>query len=130
MKVRFNSRIALFYPASFENTQELELLLKEHKIEMRMVEESGLSLSAAALAGYIDNSEPTREYDAGPLEKSTLVFSGLTEERLNTILEAIKKAEYRIDFKAVLTGENRSWAFGVLINELALENEKQENNQA
>ncbi|MFV0353000.1 MAG: DUF3783 domain-containing protein [Oscillospiraceae bacterium] len=122
MKIRFNSRIALFYPAGFEKTEELESLLRAHKIEMRIIDASALSYTAASLAGYIDSAEPTQTYDdeENP-NQSTLVFSGLTEQRLNNILDALREAKLPIGLKAVLTGENRSWAFGALIKELLQE---------
>lgn len=125
MKLRFNSKIALFYPGGFARIQELEALLKKSKVELRMVEQDALGLSVAALAGYVDVPQPGRTFEGQPPKASCLVLSGLTEEVLNRLLDSIKEAGMELDYKAVMTGTNRNWAFGALMQEMEAEKAEQ-----
>ncbi|MFV0413100.1 MAG: hypothetical protein ACK5L3_07485, partial [Oscillospiraceae bacterium] len=80
MKVFLQSRIALLYPPTFGQRQQLEELLKGQRIELRPVEEEALELPVAAVAGFALTPPPARPYEGQAPAKSCLVFSGVTEE--------------------------------------------------
>lgn len=126
MKVYLNSRFALVYQGGFDKMDELAALLKKQRIEMRVVEPEVLGLSVAALAGYVDAPPPTLEFEGEPPKESCVVFSGLTEQRLGRVLDALREEKLGVDYKAVLTGENRNWAFGALMREMEKENAEQQ----
>ena len=118
MKVHFNSRIAVFYPGeSFAKTEELADILRRAKVELRLVDEGALHLPLAVLTGF--SSDTVGSPFAGkPPAQSCLLFSGLTEDLLKRLLARIKDAELEIDYKAVLTSQNRDWSFGALVYEM------------
>lgn len=129
MKVYLNKRFALYYPGANPTPAGLEPLLQAQRIQLREVQADGLGLSVAALAGYINTPPATRTFEGEPLKQSCIVFSGLSEEKLTRATEKLNNADFSVDLKAVLTNENRDWAFGALMQELEQENSRQENQQ-
>lgn len=125
MKLHFNSKIALLYPGEFAQKQELETLLTKHKVELHTVAPEALELPLAALAGYVDAPVAARAFEGEAPTASCLVLSGLSEETLNRVLAAVKEAGIGLTYKAVVTTENRNWAFGALMQEMAQENAPQ-----
>ena len=125
MKFFINSGAALLYPEGFLQRQELEALLRAEKIELQVVEEEALGLSLATLAGAVNAPPPSMEFEGDAPAESCLVFSGLKEEKLRRIRESIAEAGLDIPYQAVITNENRSWAFGALMQEMEKEKKQQ-----
>ena len=116
------SRIALFYPAAFSQTDELEALLHRQKIELRLVEPEALELSLAALAGDMDAPPANPPFKGSAPAASGIVFANLTEQRLQSALQALREASLPpIAVTAVFTGENRNQAFGALLEQATAE---------
>lgn len=121
MKVYLNNRFVLVYPGKFDQMQELEAFLQAQRIEMRVVEPEALDLSVAALAGFVRTPPPTKEFAGTPPAQSCIVFVNLPEEKLSRVLDKLTSSGLALDYKAVLTGENRDWAFGALMQEMQAE---------
>lgn len=93
-------------------------------IEMITVTESMLSENVgfcANMEGFSSCGEP---YTGSAPCEPMLVLRGLTQKRLNLLLDSLKKAgAIRIDRKAVVTATNRSWTFLKLYEEVSKEHE-------
>lgn len=124
MKIHLNNRLALYYPGSNGAPEEMAAFLTPLRIEMRLVEPAALALPVAAVAGYLNTKPPTLTFDGEPPAESCIVFTGLTEEKLNRTLDKLKSNGPQVDCKAVITADNRDWAFGALLQNI-LEEEKQ-----
>ncbi|MCI6813292.1 MAG: DUF3783 domain-containing protein [Lachnospiraceae bacterium] len=86
--------------------------------------------------GQSASEEPQGHEQAGetapqPLEGEMLVMAGVSGDRLNTVLQAVKKAGIgTIPYKAVVTETNQAWTARELFEELRKEHEamKTQNN--
>lgn len=132
MKVYLNSRILLLYKGSFTQIEELEAIAKKNKAEVCIVEPESLGMSVAALAGYVDVPLPSLPYEETEVlpAESCLVFSGVDDTRTNRILDQLKQSGLELDYKAVVTPNNRNWSFGAFMHEMEKEKaEMQEKNK-
>ena len=125
MKLFWNNSIAMLYPEAFNRRQDLESLLQAKKIELRIVEEEALELSLASLAGYANSPSPSLPFEGELPAESCLVLSGLEEKKRQQILESLKEAGIDIRYKAVITDENKDWAFGALMREMEKEEKRE-----
>lgn len=126
MNIKLNSRIALLYPANFAQTQQLEVILKANRTQLRTVGQDALDLTLATLAGYVQAPPAALELEGEVPLKSCIVFSGLPDGTLSRVLNQLREAAIALDYKAVLTPENRNWAFGRLIQEMQHEQAQSE----
>ena len=124
MKWFLNNRLLLFYPAGFAETGRLQEIADRQRAEFRLVEASQLGAPLAVLAGLLYDGAVQADEPDEFLPRSTLVFSGFTEERLNRALAEIREAGLCIDLKAVITPENETWSFARLIRELDREKQR------
>lgn len=78
----------------------------------------------AGLEGF-EAEEPAGELPV--IEEEVMVLQGFSDQRLNELLYTLKKAEVpKVNLKAVLTENNRSWSLYELYEELKREHEAME----
>ncbi|MGN1196870.1 MAG: DUF3783 domain-containing protein [Acetatifactor sp.] len=105
-----------------------QLLLAKFKVKVVSTEE--LELPMGYLAG---NKELLTEEEAAsiiksadrePLDREMLVMAGMTGDRLNKVLQSIRKAGIGpLPYKAVVTETNQHWKAKELLEELKKEHE-------
>ena len=107
----------LAYLFSEEQFAVLTQTLAPLGFDVRRETETGRTLGSAAGLGPETRKNGFAPGPAAPM----LVLAGLSEERLDLLLAALRQAGLRIPFKAVLTETNRDWLPGELFAHLAAE---------
>lgn len=111
----------------FEQTKQRKLVaqLLPARFKVKVVGPEEMDLPIGYLAGNkeLSGQQETVE-DNRPLEQEMLVMAGISPDRLNIVLQAIKKAGIGpIPYKAVVTETNQHWKARELFEELRKEHE-------
>lgn len=117
----------------FINFQDTEKLQKVKfaaiplKLRLVRVEKADYSQTIGYLSGQKDMEENPEKYEGTDLEQEMLVFAGLSNQKLDELLKAMRKAGVRVNYKAILTETNCRWTVPELYHELAAEHETMQN---
>lgn len=117
----------------FINFQDTEKLQKVKfaaiplKLRLVRVEKADYSQTIGYLSGQKDMEENPEKYEGTDLEQEMLVFAGLSNQKLDEVLKAMRKAGVRVNYKAILTETNCRWTVPELYHELAAEHEMMQN---
>lgn len=117
----------------FINFQDTEKLQKVKfaaiplKLRLVRVEKADYSQTIGYLSGQKDMEENPEKYEGTDLEQEMLVFAGLSNQKLDELLKAMRKAGVRVNYKAILTETNCRWTVLELYHELAAEHETMQN---
>lgn len=79
----------------------------------------GLTLGEIALGSKISSTQ-TSAFPAIPAE-SLLVMCGLSDKRMDKLLFELRRADVKLDYKAVLTQTNSTWTLPRLMTEMQKE---------
>lgn len=93
------------------------------RLRFVQVREEDYLQSIGYLAGLKGLEENPKKYEGEPLEQEMMVFAGLSSQKLDEMLKALRKAGARVDYKAILTETNCTWTVPKLYQELAFEHE-------
>lgn len=123
MKARVAQEVVLLYRLT-EDTELGKSAIEAFSragIPCRHVAQEQLGETVGALASA---SPEGKSYDGEVSERSAMVFSGFTSNRLDQVLNRLHSVDPRNQaMKAVVTETNRTWAFGELLHELTRERE-------
>ena len=72
-------------------------------------------------SGKYRQSEDTAESEDAGCRESLIVLCGLRDKRLDKVLFEFKRAEVKVDYKAILTPINENWTVPALMGELRRE---------
>lgn len=111
----------------FDETElfQLRQLAAAHKIRLETVEATDYKQSLEALASGRKN--PLTEPFTGEVpEENLLLLCDFSEKRLDKLLLSLRKSPVQVDFKAVLTPNNKQWNVLRLLLELAAEKDAYE----
>lgn len=115
---------------NFQDTEKLQKVkFAEIPLKLRLVrvEKADYSQTIGYLAGQKDMEENPEKYEGTDLEQEMLVFAGLSNQKLDELLKAMRKAGVRVNYKAILTETNCRWTVPELYHELAAEHETMQN---
>ena len=113
----------------FINFQDTEKLRKVKyamiplKMRMVQVKKEAYSQTIGYLAGLKEMEENPEKYAGEELDQEMMIFAGLSNQRLDELLKAMRKAGVRVDYKAILTETNCTWTVPELYKELVSEHE-------
>lgn len=123
MKARVVQEVILLYRLT-ENTELGKAAIEAFDragIPCRHVLQEQLGETVGALAS---GAPEGKTYDGPVPERSAMVFSGFSSNRLDQVLNRLRTVDPRNQaLKAVMTDTNRTWAFGGLLGELSRERE-------
>ena len=80
--------------------------------------------NADTLSGTDSVADTPKTSAAVPIPEEVLVLHQFSEQRLDALLFALRKANIRIALKAIVTEQNCSWTFYQLYEEIRQEHEK------
>lgn len=116
---------------NFEDSEKLSMLriaLMPLKLYFRQVGKKDYVQPVGFLAG-IKEIEPVQDIcDGGDLKQEMLVFCGLTERKLDRALQALRRKNIKIPYKAILTDSNKAWSGLQLYKELEEEHKRMTEN--
>lgn len=125
MKARITKEkeTALLYGFTEEKEEAVCGVLEKMNIEVRTVAGESITMTLGALAG-LPGFPAVRAADDEEIEFpecEALVLSGVSRQRLDEVLAALKEADLSVQFKAVVTPQNRSWTFEKMLGEIRYE---------
>lgn len=103
-------------PGFEEKTAAENIVLSEHKAD---------TVSPSGTASIPDITETSA---ALSIPEEILVLHQFSEQRLDALLHALRKANVRIALKAIVTEQNCGWTFYQLYEEIRQEHEKMHQN--
>ncbi|MDO4672811.1 MAG: DUF3783 domain-containing protein [Porphyromonadaceae bacterium] len=106
-----------------ERLRKIKLAAIPLKLRMVQVKKEDYLQSVGYLAGLKGMGENPVKYEGEALGQEMMVFAGLSSQKLNEMLKALRKAGVRVDYKAILTDTNCTWTVPELYKELASEHE-------
>ena len=98
-------------------------VLAEQQIRVKTVTADMLGDPVGAIAGLTGFRHSTKPFTGAVPEVEFMLLSGITGERLNELLAAMREADCSIGCKAQVTQHNRLWPFATLVSEVAREHE-------
>ena len=99
-------------------------VLMLHKVLIKTVAKEEYAQPAGALAGIKELEIKDAVYTGDDLEKEMILFAGLSDAKLNSILAGMRKKKITgISLKAVLTPSNMHWTIPKLYDEISKEHE-------
>ncbi len=117
-----SGKILLFAFDQLPRIAAVDQAAKSVGAEIVPVPRSAYQTPLAVLAGEQKAKTPPRPFSGGPLGGEMMVFCGLSEEQLDGLLSALRRAGIGPDcLKAVLTAHNRNWNALTLFGELSAE---------
>ena len=79
------------------------------KMRMVQVKKEAYSQTIGYLAGLKEMEENPEKYAGEELDQEMMIFAGLSNQRLDELLKAMRKAGVRVPYKAILTETNCTW---------------------
>lgn len=120
----------LYYtPEPARQSRTLKGILVRMGIRIRNISPQQVNQTVGALAGVPGfEANPTPNPGAAPdpsmIPEEVLVLHQFSEQRLDALLLALRKANVRIALKAIVTEQNCGWTFYQLYEEIRQEHEK------
>lgn len=112
----------LTYRISQEEEEKLRKICLQTGIGMSVIPEWAVTQEIGVLAGkdFTDEDKTVSEEEKKVTE-SILIFCSLTDKQLDHVLEKLREAKIRPDYKAVMTQTNRNWSLYHLSAEMQRE---------
>ena len=118
---------------NFEQTKARKLTtqLLMMKFKVKVVKEEEWGYPVGYLCGSLETIEENEKTpEEQKLDSAMLVMAGVDGNRLNQVLNAIKKSGIgKVPYKAVVTETNQHWLPQNLLQELKLEHEEMQSNE-
>ena len=122
----------LYYtPQSTKQSRTLKGILVRMGIRIRNISPQQVNQTVGMLAGVPEFEEKADTVKASPsqsIPEEVLILHQFSEQRLDALLLALRKANVRIALKAIVTEQNCSWTFYQLYEEIRQEHEKMHQN--
>lgn len=119
--------ILLIHFEDEERARKIKLMALSLKLRIVQVKKEDYLQSIGYLAGVKEMEEDPEKYEGEELEKEMMVFAGFSRQKLDGLLQMMRKSGIRVDYKAILTEVNRTWTVPELYKELASEHESMQN---
>lgn len=122
----------LYYtPQPTKQSRTLKGILIRMGIRIRNISPQQVNQTVGMLAGVPEFEEKADAVKASPsqsIHEEVLVLHQFSEQRLDALLLALRKANVRIALKAIVTEQNCGWTFYQLYEEIRQEHEKMHQN--
>lgn len=117
--------ILLYNFTDKERVRRVQQALLPLGFRLRAVDKKDYLKPIGVLAGVKGMEAEASEYDGPELEQEMTVMAGLSSIQIDAFIKNLRKIGVgKIDYKAVLTEENRNWDSLTLYQELQKEHEK------
>lgn len=117
--------VLLYHFEDKNRLSEVRIALMPLKLYVQEIEKQDYEQPIGIFAGVSGISR--KDCAVGNIENEMLVLCGLTERKLDRVLQALKRRKLVIPYKAVLTDTNKSWSGTELYNELVKEHQQMTN---
>ena len=117
-------QVLLYGIKDIEKERKIKSILIRMGVKIRNISTDLCGEKVGYLAG-IRGFEPTSDIDNTrlPVEEEMLIMRGFTGPRLDTLLKEMRKANARVNLKAIITEHNQHWNLFELYEELKKEHE-------
>ncbi len=122
MKARIQTKItptALLYNLENLRSNDVAQICSEAGVQPVQLDTMNAVYSVGYLCGYKGFSGDIMQCEIPQSE--AIVFSGVDNQTMNTILGRLRESKNTVDLKCVVTDTNKAWALGALVAELEKE---------
>ncbi|MGN0536616.1 MAG: DUF3783 domain-containing protein [Acutalibacteraceae bacterium] len=120
--------VLLYHFEDKNRLSEVRIALMPLKLYVQEIEKQDYEQPIGIFAGVSGISrKESADCAVGNIENEMLVLCGLTERKLDRVLQALKRRKLVIPYKAVLTDTNKSWSGTELYNEIVKEHQQMTN---
>lgn len=116
---------------NFEDSEKLSMLriaLMPLKLYIKQIEKKDYVQPVGFLAGIKEITPVQDAFDGDGFGQEMLIFCGLTERKLDKALQALRRRNIKISYKAILTESNKTWSGIQLYKELEEEHKRMTEN--
>ncbi len=115
--------ILLFHVEDKTLKSGIEQALFPFHIRVKKVPRSDYCKPLGILAGIIKEEQTTEPYFGQELDAPMMIFVGISDGKLDSILQSLRSRQVRLPYKAVLTPTNALWTPLKCFEELRREHE-------
>ena len=119
---KISERVLLFAIDNAVKSQ-LDTVLKQFSIASHTVADHELGQDVGYLAGFQGFQEKQASAVTSPASHGVLCMCGMSSQRMDQLIKAMKEHQINIPIKATVTAVNQKWSFGELVSELNREHE-------
>ena len=122
MKARIQTKIAptaLLYNLENMRSNDVAQICADAGVQPLRLDTMSAVYSVGYLCGYKGFSGDIMQCEIPQSE--AIVFSGVDNQTMNTILGRLHESKNTVDLKCVVTDTNKAWALGALVAELEKE---------
>ena len=131
MEINMKETVLYYTPQPTKQSRTLKGILIRMGIRIRNISPQQVNQTVGMLAGVPGFEEKADAVKASPsqsIPEEVLVLHQFSEQRLDALLLALRKANVRIALKAIVTEQNCGWTFYQLYEEIRQEHEKMHQN--
>lgn len=120
--------VLLYHFEDKNRLSEVRIALMPLKLYVQEIEKKDYEQPIGVFAGLSEmpQKEPCDD-GVKDIENEMLVLCGLTERKLDRVLQALKRRKLVIPYKAILTDTNKSWSGIALYHEIVREHQQMTN---
>ena len=96
-------------------------VLTQQGIRVKTVTPDMLGDPVGAIAGLVGFKHSSKPFEGAVPEVEFMLLNGVTGQRLNDLLAAMRQADASVGCKAQVTQHNRLWPFATLVTEVSRE---------
>lgn len=114
--------ILLFHLEDSKARLALETALFPFRVRIKTIKPEQYCQTLGALAG-IETELEDAQYNGSELDAPMLIFAGIPDNKLNQMLQSLRKKGVQLPYKAILTPTNASWTPTACFEEIKKEHE-------
>ncbi len=125
MKARVQNKqkkMALIYNVEFSKSRDIATICNDLGITVLELDSTAGAFTVGYLCRY--NGYDGDIVDCAIPQEEAVVFSGLSNYEINTVLSKMKDKQATVALKGVVTDTNKCWGLGKLVEELAKEHKE------
>lgn len=115
--------VLLFHIEDRAQKLSIEQALFPYHVRLRKIEKERYSETLGQLVGLLDTPDSPLPYDGDELEAPMMIFAGIPDRKLDSMLQSLRERKVRIPYKAILTPTNQAWTPQECFAELKREHE-------
>lgn len=115
--------VLLFNLTDREVKLRLEQALFPFRVRLKKIAPSDYDKPLGYLAGLTSEPQSSKEHGSCDFQEPMLIFAGIADRKLDSMLQSLRAKNVRIPYKAILTPTNCAWTPDECFREIRREHE-------